>query len=639
MNGVTRGGFVVLTFLAVAVRASAVAPVHEFAGGVLSPNAGQIASIEAQNPATAHQRVVIRDPRGHVLEVSDPCAVCRYAHPAWSADSAALAYLAEDSSSGTSTLYSLREHRAAPLAFLRGIARDPAFSPDGRSVAFLFVPGARRTHDARDPGEREVGRIGAPETLALQRLAMVSVQGGEPQLISPPERFVYEFDWLRNGDGFVATTAVGEGTANWWAAELDRIGRDGSLRRIAAPALQISHPRVLYDNEGVIFVGGVMSDFDPDGGDLFYVSLRGGEPRNLTQGFAGTFTAVSPTQTGAIGTIVMDGKMGLAALSLRRKSVEILSLAEESLTAESGRFSASFDASGNYVAMVRETFSSAPEIQFGRPAERHAITHENEALSTPFVARSVDWESPPYRPQGWVLLPSGTEPEKPRSMITLVHGGPSSAWTPRFPRQGLAAALLQAGYTVFEPNPRGSYGQGEAFTAANRRDFGGGDFADILAGVEAVARRFPVDVNRLGITGFSYGGFMTMWASTHSTRFRAAVAGAGIADWWSYYGENHIEKWLLPFFGASPYDDPVIYDSLSPVRNIKAAATPMLLYVGEHDVECPPSQSRQFWRALLAERVPTRLIVYPDEGHAILTPEHADDLSRQVVEWFDGYIE
>jgi len=176
--------------------------------------------------------------------------------------------------------------------------------------------------------------------------------------------------------------------------------------------------------------------------------------------------------------------------------------------------------------------------------------------------------------KGGCFCPRGRSRENPRAMITLVHGGPSSAWTPRFLRPGLAAALLEAGYIVFEPNPRGSYGQGEAFTAANRRDFGGGDFADILSGVEAVARRFPVDVNRLGITGFSYGGFMTMWAATHSTRFRAAVAGAGIADWSSYYGENHIEQWLLPFFGASPYDDPANYDRLSPVRHIRGRCNP-----------------------------------------------------------------
>lgn len=620
-----------------AVCASAVAPVHEFAGVTLSPNAEKIASIEASNPETAHQRVVIRDRHGHVLEVSDPCETCRYAHPAWSVDGAALAFVAEDKSSATFTLYALRDHKATALVLLRGgVARDPAWSPDGAAIAFLLTPGASRTHDARDPGEREVGLIGARETQALQRLAIVSAQGGEPQLISSPERFVYEFDWLRDGAGFVATTALGEGTSHWWTAELNQINRDGSMRTIAAPPMQLSHPRVLDDNEGVIFVGGLMSDFEPDGGDLFYVSLHGGEPRNLTPGFAGTFTTASPTPTGAMGTIVKDGKTGLAELNFRRKSVEILSLSEESLTADSGRFSASFDASGHYVAAVRETFSSAPEIQFGRPAQRHAITHENQTLSTPFVAASVDWQSLPYRPQGWLLLPARTARENPRPMITMVHGGPSSAWTPRFPRPGLGLALLEAGYIVFEPNPRGSYGQGEVFTAANRKDLGGGDFADILTGIEAVARAFPVDLNRLGITGFSYGGFMAMWASTHSTRFKAAVAGAGVADWVSYYGENHIEQWVPPFFGASPYDDAAIYDRMSPIRNIKVAI-PTLVYVGERDVECPPTQSRQFWHALLEKSVPTRLIVYPDEGHAILKPEYVTDLSAQVIEWFDRH--
>jgi dipeptidyl aminopeptidase/acylaminoacyl peptidase len=116
------------------------------------------------------------------------------------------------------------------------------------------------------------------------------------------------------------------------------------------------------------------------------------------------------------------------------------------------------------------------------------------------------------------------------------------------------------------------------------------------------------------------------------------VAGAGISDWSSYYGENHIDQWMMPFLGAEPYDDPAIYDRLSPLRSIKSAVTPTLLYVGERDVECPPTQSRQFWRAMLAQRVPTGLIVYPDEGHAILTPEHTDDLSRQVIKWFDEYI-
>jgi Tol biopolymer transport system component len=112
--------------------------VYVFSGVVLSPNAEQIASIESESPATAHQRIVIRDRQGDLVQVSDPCAVCRYAHPAWTADGAALAFIAEDSSGGTSTLYSVRDHKAAPLAFLRGVARDPAWSPDGGSIAFLY---------------------------------------------------------------------------------------------------------------------------------------------------------------------------------------------------------------------------------------------------------------------------------------------------------------------------------------------------------------------------------------------------------------------------------------------------------------------------------------------------------------------
>ena len=119
------------------------------------------------------------------------------------------------------------------------------------------------------------------------------------------------------------------------------------------------------------------------------------------------------------------------------------------------------------------------------------------------------------------------------------------------------------------PNPRGSYGQGERFTRANVKDFGYGDLRDILAGVDEVLRTRPVDENRLGITGWSYGGYMTMWAVTQTDRFRAAVAGAGIANWQSYYGQNGIDQWMIPFFGASVYDDPAVYARSSPITFIK----------------------------------------------------------------------
>ena len=152
------------------------------------------------------------------------------------------------------------------------------------------------------------------------------------------------------------------------------------------------------------------------------------------------------------------------------------------------------------------------------------------------------------------------------------------------------------------PNPRGSYGQGEKFTQANVKDFGYGDLRDILAGVDVLEKRFPIDNDREGITGWSYGGFMTMFAVTQTTRFKAAVAGAGISNWQSYYGENSIDQWMVPFFGATVYDDPAVYAKSSAINFIKQAKTPTLVVVGDRDGECPAPQSFEFWHALMSRR-------------------------------------
>jgi dipeptidyl aminopeptidase/acylaminoacyl peptidase len=138
--------------------------------------------------------------------------------------------------------------------------------------------------------------------------------------------------------------------------------------------------------------------------------------------------------------------------------------------------------------------------------------------------------------------------------------------------------------------------------------------------------------------GHSYGGFMTMWGVTHSTRFKAAVAGAGIANWISYYGQNGIDQWMVPFFGATMYDDPAVYRAASPIESIKAAQTPTFIYVGERDVECPPAQSLEFWHGLKAMGVPTSLVIYADEGHSLRKAEHQRDLREREIGWFNKYL-
>jgi dipeptidyl aminopeptidase/acylaminoacyl peptidase len=241
--------------------------------------------------------------------------------------------------------------------------------------------------------------------------------------------------------------------------------------------------------------------------------------------------------------------------------------------------------------------------------------------------------------QGWLLYPRSYDPTRRYPMIVVVHGGPAYANRPEWPDALDPSPLLSiSGYFVLLPNPRGSYGQGEAFTRGNVKDFGYGDLRDILSGVDHIVRTLPVDRDRVGITGWSYGGYLTMWAVTQTGAFHAAVAGAGIANWQSYYGENGIDEWMIPYFGASVYDDPGVYARSSPITFIKKVKTPTLILVGAEDSECPVPQSYEFWHALKTLGVQTQLVVYPGEGHLMMKPKDRSDIVERMVAWFDDHL-
>jgi dipeptidyl aminopeptidase/acylaminoacyl peptidase len=295
------------------------------------------------------------------------------------------------------------------------------------------------------------------------------------------------------------------------------------------------------------------------------------------------------------------------------------------------------------------SFDLPPEIFIAEPATAgHGdfnlvqLTHLNDGLEPTWgKTASLDWTSDAFRVQGWLMLPRNYDPAKKYPMIVEVHGGPAAAVRSRWGGGGggiSATAFSALGYFVFMPNPRGSFGQGEAFTEANRKDFGYGDLRDILAGVDAVVAKYPVDPGRVGITGWSYGGFMSMFAVTQTSRFKAAVSGAGISDWQSYYGENSIDQWMIPYFGASVYDDPAVYARSSAITYIKQAHTPTLAVVGDRDGECPAPQSFEFWHALRDQHVPAQLVVYPNEGHGFTDPAHHRDVMVRAVEWFERYM-
>jgi dipeptidyl aminopeptidase/acylaminoacyl peptidase len=637
-----------LAFLAAAGLASAdPGGMHSYRSLALNAGGDRIAAIEAVDGETkAGPRIVVRESTGGkiltIYQQSD-CTHCRLDAPSWSPDQQALAVISSDSKGGTATVYVLRDGKMTALAKVQGVASSVRWSPDGRQIAFLATVGAKKLTGAVEAGARQVGEIGLAENEDAQRVALVSAGGGEVRLVSPADTFVYEYDWTPDGKGFVVTSAKGNGDNNWWVATLGHVDTaSGKLHVLAAPKLQMNMPHVSPDGRTVAFIGGLMSDFGSVGGDVYTVSMDGGQPVDVTPNYKGTFNGIAWRGKELMASVLAGSDAGVAAIDPAARTTRILWKGPVTAAASrDGRFV--FSADGRIAASVHEDFTHAPRIVAGRLPELLPVTRDNEGFGPQVSARSITWTNEGFDVQGWLVGPAQVDAGKKYPMIVQVHGGPAAAVTPRYVAPGdsgnaLLRELLKEGYFVFMPNPRGSYGQGSVFSSANRRDFGGGDWRDILAGVDAAIKQAPIDGERLGLMGHSYGGFMTMWGVTHSQRFKAAVAGAGIANWISYYGQNGIDQWMVPFFGATMYDDPAVYRAASPIESIKAAKTPTFIYVGERDVECPPAQSLEFWHGLKAMGVPASLVIYADEGHSLRKAEHQRDLRAREIGWFNKYL-
>jgi dipeptidyl aminopeptidase/acylaminoacyl peptidase len=553
--------------------------------------------------------------------------------PAWSPDSRSLAFRSDAAKMGQAQVWVAPAAGAPPrqITHVTGQISDVRWSPDGRSIAFLFVEGSAQETGALTAYKPDAGVV--LETIEEQRIAVVDVATGKVRQVSPANLYVYDYDWSPDGKRFAAEAAEGSGTNNYWLAQLYTVDvESGRTKSIWKPPYQIACPRWSPDGSEVAVIHGIMSDEGLTGGEIWTVPAAGGTPTNRTDGMKASASALFWRSPGEIlFTEYVDGDEGVAALDASGK---IRTLWRG--PAVVAKFSAAKQ--GPASAAIRSSFSQPPEVVAGPIGAWMTLTRANAGIRPLWgEARSLTWKSDGQRVQGWLLSPLDRDPSRKSPMVVSVHGGPSAAATPASPSRW-AAVLSSQGYFVFLPNPRGSFGQGEAFTRGNVKDFGHGDFRDIDRGVDAALAAAPIDPKRLGICGWSYGGYMAMWAVTQTSRYRAAVAGAGIVSWQSYYGQNRIDQWLLPFFGASVYDDPDVYARSSPITFIKKAKTPTLVLHGDRDSEVPTPQGYEFWHALKTLGVPTTLVIYENEGHAISDPKHQLDRDRRLVEWFDRYL-
>ncbi|MES1214523.1 MAG: S9 family peptidase, partial [Bacteroidota bacterium] len=570
--------------------------------------------------------------------------------PQWSPDGREIAFLSDANTAGKPQVYIIsatgKSHaNAQSLSKLDGYVSHLKWSPDGKYLSVLYVEKASREPSPMAAENKAVGLIDSLLNRNVQRIVVINRATGETQTITPPGLYVFEYDWSPDGKRFVYAAAAPPGDDNWYIAKfyLQNV-IEGDTTLLYTPLQQIALPRWSPDGKRIAFIEGLMSDQGGTGGEIFVIPSTGGKVlQNLTPNRGSTpawFTWRSNNTV--LFTEFTGGSVAINTINTTNSTIKNLWKADESIRAGNEEMSVSIAGSKSSapMAFIRVSWNMLPEVWAGSLNKLTQVTHLNTDMHDPMPkAENIEWVNEGQKVQGWLLYPDNYNAQTKYPMLVCVHGGPAWITTPTWSAPDFNTTVYtKLGYFVFFPNPRGSYGQGETFTQANRRDWGFGDLRDIISGVDTVVAKFNIDNKRVGILGWSYGGSMAMFAITQTKRFSAAVAGAGAADWLSYYGQNSIDKWMWSYFGASPYDDPAAYARSSAMTYIKKATTPTLVLVGERDGEAPSPQSFQFWHALKELNVPTQLMVYPDEGHSFQKFENMIDVSARTIEWFNAHM-
>jgi dipeptidyl aminopeptidase/acylaminoacyl peptidase len=307
--------------------------------------------------------------------------------------------------------------------------------------------------------------------------------------------------------------------------------------------------------------------------------------------------------------------------------------------------STSVSRDGRTIVFTADAPDSATEIYVTDPsfANPRRLTNTNPQLAEVAQGQTevITWKSSDgVEVEGVLLKPVGFEANKRYPTLVVAHGGPAGAYINGFRLGGLEGGQVWAGkgWAVFYPNPRGSSNYGQKTLAANINDWGGGDYRDIMTGVDALIARGISDPDKLAHIGWSYGGYMTAWVITQTTRFKAAMVGAGLTNMWSMYGTNDIPSVLIAYFGGIPNKQTLpLYLERSAMTHIDKVKTPTLILHGANDERVPVGQAYELYRGLKDRGVPTELVFYPREGHGIAEYYHQKDRMQRIYDWVTKY--
>ncbi len=361
----------------------------------------------------------------------------------------------------------------------------------------------------------------------------------------------------------------------------------------------------------------------------------------------------TPDENGGIIGWTIDGKNILwseanhTLSSIYLLSVDGKSIAEWNKGSKDHISGASLNYSGTHLSFILQNPSQMPEAYISSvnnfsPVKITSINAEHANKPLP-KTELIKWKGADGKEiEGLLTYPLNYKPGQKVPLILNVHGGPAGVFqqTCVAANSGVypIAALAEAGIAVLRPNPRGSSGYGAEFRMANRADWGGKDFLDLMAGVDHVIKIGVADENNMGVMGWSYGGFMSSWIVGHTNRFKAASIGAPVVDLAHQNLTDDIEGFLPSYFKANPWDDWSKYDAHSPLRFVQNVKTPVMLQHGEADVRVPFSNAVMFYNALRRRGVPVRLLALPRQPHGPNEPRMILKTMQTNVEWFEKFI-
>lgn len=552
--------------------------------------------------------------------------------PKWSPDGKLLAFLSNRDTNQQIYLLSMSGGESAPLTKgKRNISRF-AWAHDGKTIAFL-APDAKTEAEEKKEKDKDDAHV-ADKDDKHARLWLLSLSEKSERAVTPANYQVSDLAWFADNTRLaIIATDHPESDQN-----TERIFLVPTTAKEPQAMVQLLAPRgpfgdieVSPSGENISFIGS--REDGPSPHDLWILPVGMPAAKNLTAG--NLDRAVFAYRWSKDRSLLL-----LTADGFTRKLVRYTSTGAREDIAIPDSMPSAFTINDNgSIAFVGENFTEPQEIWLApagqRPKQFPQFNKSFDAsvLTKPELYKYKSFDG--LEIAAALLKPSSYDGKSKLPLIALIHGGPTGAWESSIEAWG--QLLVARGYAVFYPNIRGSIGYGEKFVESNHADWGGGDFKDVMTGIDDLVAKQIADPDRLGIGGWSYGGYMSEWAITQTPRFKAAVSGAGMANLISEYGtEQHpsYDEW----FWSVPYEKPTGFLNSSPFLHLKNAKTPTLILQGDADTVDPLGQSQELYRGLKRYGVQTELVVYPREPHGFHEEKHLIDRLNRIVAWYDKFL-